>query len=301
MGRQKLLLLPMEPLCLGFALLVYGTWWGEGRKTPCNGSYVPETVGKVVCLVNGSDSAVAVMEKEEDYLCFLLGLLSLSSSIDEMEVESYESGGIDKERGRCFPLSSKSLSRCFLPLLSTLSSERLFSSKGLMELSSLTCNLTVGAGDAIRGVTGITEALRAACRGLGVKRLSGIGRKLSATTSSRLPLLGLGLGRPGPLLIGGFVERALLSGRHLLTGRAHWLVLGRRLRNRKWRVVEAASGHQPLGLALLPSSSSSSSSSSLSLSPYVSFFSPSNGARAIFTQNAFVLLDRTLPKHWLPL
>lgn len=37
----------------------------------------------------------------------------------------------------------------------------------------------------------------------------------------------------------------------------------------------------------------------VSLTPSVSFFPPSNRVRAIFTQNAVVLLECTLPLHWL--
>lgn len=89
---------------------------------------------------------------------------------------------------------------------------------------------------------------RSPCGGLHVKWL--FGSSGSASDGSHLWFLRLGLGWLGPLLTGGFVKRALLTGRRLMTRRAHWLVFGRWMRNGERRVVEATSWHQPLGLTV---------------------------------------------------
>lgn len=90
---------------------------------------------------------------------------------------------------------------------------------------------------------------RSWCRGLGWL-FGSSGCKWAAAAGSGKRFLRLGLDWLGTLLTGGFVERALLTGWRLVTGRAHWLVLGRWMRNRKWRIVETTSGHEPLGLAV---------------------------------------------------
>ena len=89
------------------------------------------------------------------------------------------------------------------------------------------------------------------CCGLGVSRLFGShGCKRSTNTNACLCFLCLGLGWLGPLLSGGLVERALLTGWGHLTRWARRLVLGGRMRNGKRRIIETASWHQSLGLAV---------------------------------------------------
>lgn len=95
---------------------------------------------------------------------------------------------------------------------------------------------------------------RSGCRrrrpSLGVSLLFGSSRsKRAAPFRSHRRLLHLRLGCFLTLLTGGFVEGALLSGCYLVTGRAHRLMFGGRMRNREGRLVETPSRHQPLGLA----------------------------------------------------
>lgn len=101
-------------------------------------------------------------------------------------------------------------------------------------------------------------SLRGRCRsgrcrqhpGLGVCLLFGSGgSEWAASVRSRRWFLHLWLGRFLPLLAGGFGEGALLTGWCLVTGRAHRLVFGGRMRSGEGEIVETPSRHQPLGLA----------------------------------------------------
>lgn len=87
--------------------------------------------------------------------------------------------------------------------------------------------------------------------GLVVGLLFGSGRpKQAAPVCSRRGLLRLWLGWFLTLLTGGFVEGALMTGWcRLVTGRAHRLVFGGRMRNGEGRIVKTPSRHQALGLA----------------------------------------------------
>lgn len=91
------------------------------------------------------------------------------------------------------------------------------------------------------------------CCSLGLSWLFGsCGCKRAANDTSRLWLLALCLGLAwlGPLLGGRFVEGTLLTDWCLVSRRARGLVLGRRMRNRKWRLIKTFSRHQPLRLAV---------------------------------------------------
>lgn len=91
------------------------------------------------------------------------------------------------------------------------------------------------------------------CCSLGLSWLFGsCGCKRAANDTSRLWLLALCLGLAwlGPLLGGRFVEGTLLTDWCLVSRQARGLVLGRRMRNRKWRLIKTFSRHQPLRLAV---------------------------------------------------
>lgn len=92
-------------------------------------------------------------------------------------------------------------------------------------------NLRLSLGLLLSGfglLLGLCGGYRSRRRGLGVSWMFGSsGHKRAADACSGGRLLYLRLCGFGALLTGRFVERALLSGRRLVTGRAHWLVFGR--------------------------------------------------------------------------
>lgn len=123
-----------------------------------------------------------------------------------------------------------------------------FSVFGCLDLGLSLGLLLSGFGLLLLGLGG-RRRCRSRHRGLGVRRhLCGGWRKRASCSGSRL--LGLRLHGLGALLSRRFVERALLTGRRLVTGRARRLVLGGGMGDGQRRVVEAAAGHEPLGLAV---------------------------------------------------